>query len=257
MTSHSDRIQIETTFASPHQLASAGSSPPLSSSHDLAMRIHQSAVTNYLALVLAGATIQQDNEDQPPKLTGDLPPWMSKISLDERFQKKSTNLATDSEAIEESNDQIRTTDSVFQPWSITLNAEQPVNVQFDNQQLILRLRASLLTSNEREYKNWDFIIRYDVESQGNTVMLHRSGKIEVFPTGFDPQWDKRMSSAKSGFRSTLAKNMNARADRGESFPDEILIPSIQLPPETGVQGELVLTQLDCNNHWLTLSWALP
>jgi hypothetical protein len=257
MSSQPDRVRIETTFASRSQLASTGTSPRLTVTSDLTVRIHQSAVNNYLALVLAGATIEQETEDQPPRLSGNLPPWMSKVSLGDRFRHKRSSAKDSPVAAEEATGTVRRDQEDFQPWSITLNSEQPVNVRFDQQQLVLRMRASRLTSLENEYKNWDFILRYDVIPQGNTILLRRSGKIEVFPTGFDPRWDKRMSSAKSGFRSTLAKNMNARADRGESFPDEIPLQPIRLPERLGIQGELTLRFIDCDNHWLTLSWQLP
>ena len=145
----------------------------------------------------------------------------------------------------------------FQPWSITLNDEQPASVTFDAGKLVLRMRSSHLVSDEKEYRNWDFIVTYQVEQKGNEIMLRRVGQIEVFPTGFDPQWDTKMSAKNSGFRSTLAKNMNARAERGESFPAEIPIKAIRLPEEINVPGELVLRQLECTDGWLTVGYALP
>jgi len=91
----------------------------------------------------------------------------------------------------------------------------------------------------------------------NDILLRRSGQIEVFPTGFDTQWDEKMSSKKIGFRNTLANNMNARAKRGESFPAEIPIRAIRLPEQLGISGELILQQLECHAGWLTLGWKLP
>gem|GEM_PF-1520347 len=257
MSSQPDCLRVEALLASRHQLAASRASPRLLPTGDLTLRVHQSAVSNYLAMVMDGGTIEQEFAGQPPKMSGNLPPWMAKLSLAERFQTKPPVAGPRSGDPTEAVDSLPRDQGDFQPWSMTLNAERPVSVQFTNQQLVLRMRAARLTSDENEYKNWDFIIRYDVLPQGNSILLRRSGKIEVFPTGFDPRWDKKMSSAKSGFRSTLARNMNARADRGESFPAEIPIQPIRLPKKLGIPGELTLQQLDCDQHWLTLSWALP
>ena len=58
-------------------------------------------------------------------------------------------------------------------------------------------------------------ITYAVTQDNDGILLKRVGDIEVFPTGFDPAWDKQLTAQQSGFRSTLAKNMNARANAGE------------------------------------------
>ncbi len=262
MFSQADRVRVETVFASRHQLASAGLSPRLAAPKDLAVRIHQSAINNYLAMTLAGVTIQQDAADHPLEVLGDLPPWMSKLSLGDQLRDKRPVKGTSTKragagVTGPAAGTSQPAHGEFLPWSITLNAERPVSVGFDNRQLNIRLRAARLISGDREYRNWDFIIRYELLPRENTVLLRRIGKIEVFPTGFDPRWDKSMSSVKSGFRSTLARNMNARADRGESFPVEILLQPIRLPEKLGIQGELTLQQLDCDHQWLTLGWTLP
>lgn len=260
MASGARGVRIETAFATGGQFAADSSPPPIADGCDLTLRIHQSAVNNFIPLIMAGVAIRQETEDQPPKLTGDLPPWMTKLSLG----KKSADSPDAGAGANENQNQAETSDDAadgekyeFQPWSITLNNEQPVSATFDDGQLALRMRASRLTSDGSEYQNWDFIVTYGVEQQGNEILLRRRGRIEVFPTGFDPRWDKKMSSKKAGFRSTLAKNMNARAERGESFPAEIPIQAIHLPGNLNVPGELVLRQLQCDNGWLALGWALP
>jgi hypothetical protein len=268
MATDPDSISIEVVFAKQSQLAAESLPPPAKVGSDITLRIHQSAVNNYIPLAMSGVTIQQLTEDEQPKLIGEVPAWMSKLSLGKKPQKHNIikNQQTDQPSLVAPNgDNPTDTDSEvperdrrdFMPWSITLNTEQPVSVVFDNQQLSIRMRASVLTSDEDEYKNWDFIVTYDLLHQNNEILLRRSGKIEVFPTGFDPRWDKKMSSKKSGFRNTLANNMNARAKRGESFPAEIPIQAIHLPEQLGIPGELILRQLDCNAGWLTLGWALP
>jgi hypothetical protein len=119
--------------------------------------------------------------------------------------------------------------------------------------ITIRVRAAQLASEDAEYDNWDFIVRYRITADGDRILLKREGDIEVFPTGFDPAWDKQLTAQQSGFRSTLAKNMNARARAGQSFPAEIPIQPVRLSRF----GALVLQELVADDGWLTLGWVLP
>lgn len=244
MTSTASTARVETTFATRSQLG-AGQPPPKSAAGvDLSMRIHQSAVGNYLALAIGGATIHQASVDEPPKLTGDIPPWLEKLASRKPPQPTAPALQPANRGDEA---------PPFKPWSLTLNSAAPASVQFDDGRLTIRIRAALLSSDENEFTNWDFIVRYALSRQGNQIVLQRDGPIEVFPTGFDPQWDQRISAQQSGIRNTLAKNVNARADSGQGFPSTIEIDAVT-PPRL---GELKLVQLQADGGWLTLGWQLP
>lgn len=255
-------LRIDATIARSTQLGSATSPEPLQLGHDFSVQIHDSAVNNYLPLALAGVTLSQDEADMPQKVTGDAPAWLKKVQNARRATNdvaeaitepvlKDPNQTSPGNDEEAANNDLAEND--FQPWSITLNEDFPVSVSFKEGKMAIRMRASQLASAEREFKNWDFVVTYQFTANGNGMLLRRVGKIEVLPTGFDPEWDKRMSTAKSGFRNTLAKNLNARAERGEGFPREIPIPPVVIPD----LGELTLRQLDSDNGWLTLGWGLP
>ena len=66
-----------------------------------------------------------------------------------------------------------------------------------------------------------------------------------------------MSAENSGLRRTLARNMNARADKGEGFPQQIPIDPIKLPAQLAIPGSLELKELHCDDGWLIVAWALP
>ncbi|WP_145057801.1 hypothetical protein [Adhaeretor mobilis] len=260
MHSTSHGIGIDTLIARSTQLGASVPAPPLMPGHDLSFQVHESAVNNYLPLALAGVTISQDETDLAPKVTGDAPPWLNRISEVRKSAKDVTDEVVDTlepvladpnaDSDPQEGDE---GEHAFQPWSITLNNDFPASASFGDGNLAIRMRASLLASGEREFKNWDFIVTYKFVKNDNGILLRRVGKIEVLPTGFDPEWDKKMSTTKSGFRNTLAKNMNDRADRGESFPKEIPIPPITIPD----LGTLTLRQIDSEAGWLTLGWGLP
>lgn len=266
MNSSPDGVAIESTFAVRNQLGADNAPPELKPGLDLALQIHESAVNNYLPLALASARISQQTADQPPNLEGDVPNWIKLMAA--KNPQLAAAAATGAAIVDEASkaaDQIvdgqadeRSPNDPpalppFKPYSITLNAEAPVGVRFDDGKVVIRIRASTLASDDMEYANWDFIVTYAITQDGDRVVLKRVGEIEVFPTGFDPAWDKQLTAQQSGFRSTLAKNMNARANAGESFPREIPIDPIRI---TNV-GTLLLNQLEAKDGWLTIGWILP
>ena len=266
MNSSPDGVFVESTFAARNQLAANNSAPELKPGLDLALQIHESAVNNYLPFALASARISQQTADQRPNLEGDVPNWIKVLSA--KNPQLAAAAATGAAVVDSAAEKI---DEVvngqadergpndppalppFKPYSITLNAEAPVGIRFDDGKVVIRIRASKLVSEDAEYDNWDFILAYAITQQDDRVVLKRVGEIEVFPTGFDPAWDKQLTAQQSCFRSTLAKNMNARANAGESFPAEIPIDPIHISNV----GTLLLNQLEAKDGWLTLGWILP
>ncbi|MEQ8836403.1 MAG: hypothetical protein RID07_06325, partial [Lacipirellulaceae bacterium] len=253
-TSHD--LGVEATIARSTQLGASVPPTPVRLGHDLYFQLHESAVNNYLPLVLSGVTLSQDDADQPQQVSGDAPKWLKKVQQSRRKVKEVAEVVAEpvlADPTGETNPDQGDQESNFQPWSITLNNDFPASVAFKDGKVAIRMRASQLTSEEREFKNWDFVVTYEILKDGNGILLRRVGKIEVLPTGFDPAWDKKMSTATRGFRSTLAKNMHDRAERGEGIPKEIPIPALRIPD----LGELTLRQLESDSGWLTVGWGLP
>jgi hypothetical protein len=266
MSSSPNGVSIESTFAARNQLGAPAAPPAPAAGSDLVLQIHESAVNNYLPLALASARISQQTADQRPNLEGNVPNWIKLMAV--QNPDLAAAAATGAAIIDHASD---TLDEVvegqadergpndppalppFRPFSITLNGEAPVGVRFDDDKAIIRVRAAKLMSEEAEYANWDFIVTYAITRDGDRIVLKRVGEIEVFPTGFDPAWDKQLTAQQSGFRSTLAKNMNARAAAGESFPREIPIEPIRITR----LGTLLLNQLEAKDGWLTVTWLLP
>jgi hypothetical protein len=265
MSSQPDGVKVQTVFAARNQLGAYGPPPKPEPGADLVLQIHESAVNNYMPLALASAKISQQSVENPPKLEGNVPNWIKVMSI--ARPKLAAAAATGVKVVE--NVQEAVTEAVtgndsekpdeprkappFRPFSITLNSEAPVSVRFDDGKLVIRIRAAELASEDSEYFNWDFIVTYRITTQNERIVLKRTGDIEVFPTGFDPAWDKQLTAQQSGFRSTLAKNMNARAKSGQSFPDEIPVDPVRLSRF----GPLLLQELTADNGWLTITWLLP
>ena len=252
MSSDSDSISVEATLASYKQISTGDLPPQLMLQDDLTVQLHETAINNFLPILLSGVMIQQESEEVPPTLKGEVPDWLKKVSQDKDLAKDPT-----AESVKIPN---------FKPWSFKLNETHPVSVSFDDQKLTIRIRiAQLITiekGEEQILKNWDLIIAYRVIQDGNGLLIQRDGPIQVLPTGFDPawfgdpRWKDKLSGEQVGIRRNLEKNLNKRAEAG-GFPSEIKIPAVKLPKPNGVKETLVLQQFDCDDGWLTLGYRLP
>ena len=261
MTSTDSLVRLQTRLATSGQLSSSSRGPATDLDNELTIQVHHSALDNYLPLVLAGLTIRQTAADQPPELIGDLPPWLKKLTLKEPETDDAGTADSAEDEVETQTDSQPDEQHSFTPGHITLNADRPVSVTFDDQNVSIRIRAAEIQADDspeaKPYLNWDFIVTYRIERDGNGILLKRTGRIDVFPTGFDPRWDKKLSGQQSGFRTTLANNLNERAEKGEGFPEEIALEAIRLPLFGGVELTLVLEQLECDDGWLTVGWRMP
>ncbi len=289
MSSTSESVRIETTLASAQQITTSQLPPGTDASNDLNFQIHETALNNFFPHFLGGVKLGQKKESEAPKLEGDIPGWMKKLTGNAEVKKqfvapvieasvKEPEIALTlsepknrkQEAEEEATTQKakkKEKKSDFKPWSFEFNREHPVSVSFEDQKIVLRIRIAKLTTledgEESVRRNWDILVTYRVIQDGNGVLLRREGEVEALPTGFDPHWfgDKRwkdkLSSKQVGVRKNLEKNLNKRAAEGQGFPKEIPIPAIELPMSGGVKRTLVLRQLDCAAGWLTLGYGVP
>jgi hypothetical protein len=260
LNSTRDAVFSRVTLASHRQIATNTTPPEKSAENDVTVQLHETAVNNFLPTLLGGASLGQESADTPPKLTGDVPKWLRELST-----KTPKEAAEDNEPAHE---ELTVDEPVsaekkqaFRPWRFTFNTEAPASVSFIDQKLKLRMRlAELLSSNEENaepIKNWDFIVTYRIFQDGNEVVLEREGDIEVFPTGFDPQWDERLTNEQVGIRNNIARNLNRRAAEGQGFPKEIPLPAVKLPRQGDDELTLKMTQLDCDNGWLTIGYRVP
>ena len=72
-------LAIEVTQATPSQLAAPGAPPEAADAHDMTMRLHESAVNNYSASMLGGATAKQTKPDEDVKFDVELPEFMDRM----------------------------------------------------------------------------------------------------------------------------------------------------------------------------------
>lgn len=260
LASDHEGIHSRLMLASHRQISTNSQPPRRLPENDVTVQVHETAVNNFLPTLIGGASLRQDAANEKPKLTGDVPPWLRELASKSPKEAVEDDLPPHEEpTLAEPVSPEETAE--FRPWRFKLNSEAPASVSFTDQKLVLRMRlAELVASPEEEEAprtNWDFIVTYKIVQDGNEVVLVRDGDIEAFPTGFDPRWDERLTSEQVGVRNNMARNLNKRAAAGQGFPAEIPLPAVKLPKQGDDKLSLVLTQLDCDNGWLTLGYRVP
>jgi len=243
-TSTAGALLAQVSLATDRQLSTDTNPPPKDIRNDVTVQVHETAINNYLPFVLSGVGMRQDAADEPSKLEGDVPPWLKKLAEEDSGQEEVEK------PLEEN----------FKPYELVFNSEHPASVSFDENRLVVRLRFAVLKTSldedEKPLENWDFLVTYQVTRRDNSIVLTRDGQIEVFPTGFDPRWDTRMTGKQVGYRNNLAKNINRKADRGEGFPTEIVVPELKLSDENQPERTFQLQQLECDDGWLTIGYRV-
>ncbi len=243
-------LMAQVSLATGKQISTDAVPPAKDLGNDITVQVHETAVNNYLPFLLSGVGLSQESKDQPQQLEGDVPEWLKKAAA----EKEDVEAPTPAEAAREE------LQEEFKPYRLVFNSEHPASASFDDSRLTLRLRFAALYTNlnddQAPLENWDFVVVYQIGRHDDKIVLRRVGDIEVFPTGFDPRWDTKLTSEQVGYRNNLAKNINKRAARGEGFPAEIVVPRLKLSDEAGPAREFHLQQLECDDGWLTVGYQV-
>lgn len=229
-----EELTFEVTQAGRGQLGAPSAPPALSSGHDAVLRLHETAINNYAAAVLGGATARESEPGQKAEFDIALPNWMDRI-------------------LEDREDTSGDGDEPFKPWSITLRRNRPITVAFADGQVTLTIHLSRLTSGDEQFTRWDVTGTFMPELKDGGVVLHRQDDLVVLPTDFDPESDQ-LSSRQVALRSNLTKVLNERSAQGRGFSQTITIEALEPSGELKKVGPLDLRQFTSAGGWLTLAW---
>jgi hypothetical protein len=232
-SSDGDSILIEATQAGSGQLGAATEPPPAPPGHDLTMRLHESAVNNYSAVVLGGATASETRPDQDPRFNVKIPQWMKNA-----WQRRKTD------AEESPRD-----DEAFKEWSMTFR-DRPVSVEFDDSQVKVTIHVASLKSGDRTFEDWDITGTYRPELAGGGIVLHREGDLVMLPADFKGS----LSSRQTAERRNLEEELNERSAQGRGFPNRIEIEPIRPEGALADAGPLELQEFSSDDGWLSMAW---
>jgi hypothetical protein len=228
-----DSLAIEATQASAGQLAATGDPPPAPDGHDVAMRLHESAVNNYSAVVLGGATASETRPDGEAKFNVKIPDWM-KNAWEQR--------KTDS-------DESPANGGQFKEWSMTFR-DRPISVGFTDGKVKITIHLARLQSGDRTFEDWDISGTYTPELAGGGVVLRREGDLVMLPADFDGT----LSSRQTAERRNLEEELNERSAQGRGFPTTIEFEPIKPEGALADAGPLEWNEFTSEDGWLSLAW---
>jgi hypothetical protein len=227
-------LDFETTQASRGQLA-ALAGPPAPTAADLVLRLHESAVNNYTAAMLSGATLSESKPGEGAKVDVALPRWI-KDTWKNRME-----------------DAAQKSDADFEPWSLTFRRERPITVAFVDGKVQLTIHLAHLKSGEDVFDRWDVTATYKPEMVDDGVTLQREGELGVLPTGFDAE-KGQLSSRQVAVRRNLTKVLTERSDKGRGIPQTIRVDRLEPKDDLADVGPLPVSEFDVANGWLTVAW---
>jgi hypothetical protein len=228
-------LDFQATQANRSQLAAPSAAPELPAA-DLVARVHETAINNYVAALLSGATISEANPDDGTQADVTLPPFI-KDAWKNRMDEKAEDAP----------------DSEFEPWSLTFRRERPITVSFVDGNVTLTLHIRKLKSGADTFDNWDVTAAYTPELVDGGVKLTRAGELTVLPTGFDPS-KGGLGSRDVAVRSNLTKVLTERSDQGRGIPQTIQVDQIEPKDDLAHVGPLPVKEFNSGAGWLTVAW---
>jgi hypothetical protein len=230
-SSTKNSVNLEIAQANRSQLGAVGAPPEAPSGHDMSMRLHDSAVNNYTATLLGGATATQNQPDQDLKFDVKLPEWMK-----DAWNNRKTGAADLS--------------APFKPYSLRLRDVRPVSVAFADGKVRVTIHISRLKSGEETFTNWDVTGTYTPELAGGGIVLRREGDLEMLPADFKETLTPRQVAE----RSNLEKELNARSAQGRGFPMTVEFEALKPDEALEGAGPLEFNQFNSDGGWLTVAW---
>lgn len=239
-----DAMHVVVTQANRAQLGAPNDPPPLPNASDLVAALHSTAVNNYAAIILGGATISETEPGQEAKIDVEVPDWMREAWEGGKAVLDSAD-STDDAGADDSES--------FKPYSLTFRRGRPITVDFADGAVKLTIHVAKLASGDDQFENWDISGTFTPELKEGGVVLHRQGDLVVLPSGFDPEHGQ-LSSRQVGIRSNLTKVLNERSAQGRGFPHTIEIERLKPRDRFERIGPLDLKEFASGDGWLTLAW---
>jgi hypothetical protein len=229
-------LDYESTQATRGQLAANSAPPELPADTDLVARLHESAINNYTAALLSGATLSETEAGAGTKADVNLPQYI-KDAWKNRMDEKADEAP----------------DAEFEPWSLTFRSDRPITVAFVDGKVRLTLHVRKLVSGSDEpFTNWDVTATYTTELADGGLKLSRDGELDLLPVPFDAE--KGLSSRQVAVRRNLTKVLTERSDQGRGIPQTINVKQLEPKDDLAHVGPLPVKEFNSAGGWLTVAW---
>ena len=254
------RAEIGATFAESNQLGAPRLPPDYSPTNDLTVQIHQSMIQN-----LMGELLQEWLRDVMKRLiagqTGsDLPPFPLPKQTPAWFRDFIQRIGS---ALQEGIGSIILEDQPgmeglrmpedLEPMSFVPESETPVEIEFDDGEIKMHIRAASFQSGTQNYEHVQIDVNYNLVQEGGRLLLKRDGKIDVKKIAESSESIEALlpsDSDEQDFLEDAARMMNERADLGHGLLNSFEMPPLDLPRI----GKMKLSEIDYYDGWLTIGW---
>ena len=219
MSTTNEELTVVGRKALRDQIAAFTDPPKADNDTILSVRVHETLVNNASEITLAGRTITQEFvEEQLKERDGELPESL-------------------------------TSDPDQPPWSITFAKRKPVEINSKDGSFKLTIRGSRYTSGDRSFPAMDIWVAYKIDSAADKVRLVRDGEVQIYPPGFVPGGDKKLSVSETSLRRILQKRF------GKVFKEIVDIEPLELPDQLAAAGPLPMEQLEARKDgWMAIGW---
>ena len=211
-------LKVSLLQAGDLDLGATTTAPDVADDGDLRVQIHESMVNNFTTGALAGMLV-----------------W------EERMQEAVTNLLGElPEELESEED--------AQTWGIFFQEARPIWVAFGENEFTVSICGRSFYEGDTRHPGMNVTVRYKIIGEGDSLKAVRQGEVEIFPPGFDPEGDDKLSAEQTGIRRILQRRL------GKRFEKEIVPEDLVLPNEWSRAGKLRLVQWEAKDGWMVLSW---
>jgi hypothetical protein len=220
------QLHVTARKALPAQLAAASMPPSVSSRAVITAQVHESVVNNVLEEKFGGAIVRQADVERLARESGrDMP----------------QSLGTDKDQ---------------PPWEVTFSRYRPITVSVADGRVKVMVRGDKFMSGDRDYPGMDIWATYAIGKAPHGWLLLREGDVQIYPPGFEPGGEAKLSIKETSIRRILQKRFE------QVFKSEIEIPDLPLEGELAAMGPLPLADLVARRDgWIAASWrakdALP
>lgn len=184
---------------------------------EIAVRIHESAVNNLTATVLAGMVMREDMFQSAVKtLLGRMPEGFKNNDGDE-------------------------------PWTILFPRQRPITVSFADDGFSATIRGREFFRGDRGYPGMNITANYKFVKTPEGYKAVRQGDLDILPPGF-VAGEGRLSARQQAIRSLLQKRL------GNLFKSEIVPQGFSLQGKWAAAGKFEPCEIVARDGWLVIGW---
>jgi hypothetical protein len=213
------QLVVTARKALPVQLAAASLPPPVSSRALITAQVHESIVNNVLEEKFGGAIFRQADVERLAKEAGREMPASLESDADQP------------------------------PWEVTFSRYRPISLAVADGRVKVTVRGDKFVSGDRDYPGMDIWATYAIGKAPHGYVLLREGDVQIYPPGFEPGGEEKLSIRETSIRRILQKRFD------KVFKDQIEIPDLPLEGELASAGPLPLAELQARRDgWIAAAW---